>query len=71
MTMTARLKIEDISEGPAPISVLTSAKVEDGSLICNTEGGLSYVEVKFLFDADEVPFEIGQELTTLTGHFST
>lgn len=71
MTMSARLTIEDISEGPGPIDVLASAKTEDGSLTVNTEGSLSYVEVKFLFDGDEVPFQIGDTICTLTGHFNT
>ena len=70
MTMIATLTIEDISEGPAPIIVIASAKTEDGTLVCNTEGNLNYVEVKFLFASDSIPFKIGDVITTLHGHFS-
>lgn len=71
MTMSAVLTVEDVSDGPAPITVIASARTEDGTLSCNTEGSLNYVEVKFLFDDDEVPFKVGDTITTLTGHFST
>lgn len=69
MTISANLTIEDISEGPAPINVLASAKVEDGSLSSDPGSGLTYVEVKFLFDLDEVPFKVG-DIIAIMGHSS-
>lgn len=67
MTFSARFKIDDVGEGPAPINVLAVAEVEDGSLTQNTEKARS-MELRILLDADETSLAIG-DVITVSGHF--
>lgn len=67
MTWSARFKVQDVSEGPAPIDVLAVASVDDGSLNQNTEKARS-MELKIVLDVDETSIKIGDEITG-TGHF--
>lgn len=69
MTWSARFKVEDVSDGPAPINVLAVARVEDGSLTQNTEKA-SVMELRVTIDADETALKIGDEITG-NGHFTS
>ena len=64
MTWFATLKVQDVSEGPAPIDVLA---VSD-NVTSNTEGKISGVEVKFKLDEDQTAIKIGDEIA-VSGHF--
>jgi hypothetical protein len=68
MTFTARFKVQDVGEGPAPINVLAVASVEDGTLTTNTEKARS-MELRIVIDADETSLAEGDELYC-NGHFS-
>ncbi len=69
MTFTARFKVHDVSDGPAPIDVLAVAEVEDGSLTQNTEKARS-MELRIVIDADETSLSEGDTLH-VTGHFNS
>lgn len=68
MTWTAKFRIQDVSDGPAPIDVLAVASVEDGTLNQNTEHARS-MELRIQIDADETNLKVGDELNGW-GHFS-
>lgn len=68
MTFTARFKVDDVGDGPAPINVLAVASVEDDTLTQNTEKARQ-MELHILLDADETSLAIGDEIT-VTGHFT-
>ena len=68
MTFSARFKVQDVGEGPAPINVLAVAEVEDGSLTQNTEKAHS-MELHILIDADETTIAVGDTITA-SGHFT-
>lgn len=67
MTFQARFKVQDVSEGPAPINVLAVAEVDDGTLTQNTEKA-STMELRVLIDADETTIKVGDTITA-SGHF--
>ncbi len=67
MTWSAKFKVQDVSEGPAPINVLAVANVEDGSLVQNTEHARS-MELRIVLDTDETRVAVGDEITGW-GHF--
>ncbi len=69
MTFTARFKVQDVGEGPAPINVLATAEVEDGTLTQNTEKARS-MELRIVIDADETAVKVG-DVITATGHFTS
>lgn len=69
MTWTARFKVEDVGEGPAPINILAVARVEDGTLIQNTEHA-TVMELNILLDVNETSIKIGDEITG-SGSFSS
>lgn len=66
MTWTAKFKIQDVSDGPAPIDVLAAA--EGNAIVSNTEGGIRSMELRIQLDADETRLQIGDEITA-SGHF--
>ncbi len=68
MTWTARFKVQDVTDGPRPISVLATASVEDGTLTQNTEKA-SRMELRVVLDTDETTIRLGDEWFA-TGHFS-
>lgn len=67
MTFSARFKIQDVSDGPAPIDVLAVASVEEETLTVNTEKAKS-MELRIVLDADETTLAEGDEIT-VSGHF--
>ncbi len=67
MTWSAKFKVEDVGDGPAPINVLVVARVEDGSLIQNTEK-VTAMALNILLDSDETSIKIGDEIIG-NGHF--
>lgn len=67
MTWSARFKVEDVSDGPAPINVCAVARVEDGSLTMNTENA-TVMELNIVLDANETQIKIGDEIIG-NGHF--
>lgn len=69
MTWSARFKVQDVSDGPAPIDVIAVASVEDGSLNQNTEKASS-MELRIQLDTDETSIKIGDEITG-SGHFTS
>lgn len=69
MTWSAKFKVQDVSDGPAPIDVLAVASVEDGSLTQNTEKARS-MELRIVIDADETAVKVGDEISGY-GHFTT
>lgn len=69
MTFQARFKVQDVSDGPAPINVLAVAEVEDGSLTQNTEKARS-MELRIVVDADETAVKVG-DVITASGHFAS
>lgn len=69
MTFTARFKVQDVSDGPAPIDVLAVASVDDGTLTQNTEKARS-MELRIVIDADETAVKVGDTMT-VNGHFTT
>ncbi len=69
MTWQAKFKVEEVSEGPAPITVFAVASVVDGSLVQNTEKALT-MELHVVLDADETTIKSGDEITG-SGHFSS
>lgn len=84
MTWSATFKVEDVSEGPAPIAVLAVARADEQRettdsngntvtvprIMSNTEGKIRAIEVKFVIDADETSLRIGDEFYA-SGHFSS
>lgn len=68
MTFSARFKVQDVGDGPAPIDVLAVAEVEDGSLTQNTEKARS-MELRIQIDADETTIKVGDTITA-QGHFT-
>lgn len=69
MTWSAKFKVQDVSEGPAPIDVIAVASVDDGSLVQNTEKASS-MELRIRIDADETMLKPGDVITG-SGHFSS
>lgn len=69
MTFSARFKVQDVSDGPAPIDILAVAEVEDGSLTQNTEKAQS-MELRIQIDADETVVKVG-DVITASGHFTS
>lgn len=69
MTWQAKFKVQDVSDGPAPIDILAVASVEDGSLIQNTEHATS-MELRIVLDTDETQIKVGDEITG-SGHFTS
>lgn len=69
MTWSAKFKVQDVSEGPAPIDVIAFASVDDGSLNQNTEKARS-MELKIVLDTDETDIKIGDEISG-SGHFTS
>jgi hypothetical protein len=67
MTFSARFKVQDVGEGPAPIDVIAVASVEDGTLTQNTERARS-MELRIQLETDETTLAEGQEIV-VTGHF--
>lgn len=68
MTFSARFKVQDVGDGPAPINVLAVAEVGDGSLTQNTEKARS-MELHILIDADETTIKAGDTIA-VSGHFT-
>lgn len=68
MTWSARFKVQDVGEGPAPIDVIAVASVEEGILNQNTEHASS-LELRIRIDADETQIKVGDTLTG-SGHFT-
>lgn len=66
MTWSARFKVQDVSDGPAPIDVLAIAEGDD--VTSNTEGPIRSIELKLVIDADETGIAVGDEISA-TGHF--
>lgn len=64
MTFSARMKIQDVGQGPAPIDVLA---VNDGEVTSNTEGPITSLEVRFQLGADATGLRAGDGFT-ITGH---
>ncbi len=69
MTWQAKFKVQDVSNGPAPINVLAVASVDDGSLVQNTEKATS-MELVIVLDVNETSIKPGDEITG-SGHFSS
>jgi hypothetical protein len=71
MTWSAKLKVQDVSDGPAPIDVLAVATAEDGddAIISNTEGKIRAIELRIQLDADETTVQVGDEIRA-SGHFT-
>lgn len=67
MTFSGKFKIQDVSNGPAPIDILAVAEVEDGSLSQNTEKARS-MELHVVIDSDETKLKIG-DFININGHF--
>jgi hypothetical protein len=67
LTFTAKFKVEDVGEGPAPIDVLAVARVEDDTLTQNTEKAKT-MELRIQLDTDETALKIGDEIP-VNGHF--
>jgi hypothetical protein len=66
MTWSAKFKVQDVGDGPAPIDVLAAA---DGEyIISNTEGPIRSMELRIQLDADETRLKVGDEITA-SGHF--
>lgn len=80
MTWSAWVEVADVSEGPAPITVLAVANAGETcdpygagqgapTLISNTEGKIRSIEVRFVFDEDDPPLAVG-DLLHVSGHFA-
>lgn len=69
MTFTARFKVEDVGDGPAPIDIEAIAAVEDGTLTQNTEKA-RLMRLSIQLEADETSISIGDTIT-VTGHFTS
>lgn len=69
MTWSARFKVTEVGDGPAPIKVRAVASVEDGSLSQNTERATA-MELHVRLDADETSLAVGDEITG-SGHFQS
>jgi hypothetical protein len=68
MTWNARFKVTEVSDGPAPIAVVATASVEDGTLNQNTEHA-QRMELRIELDADETQIKVGDEIPGY-GHFT-
>lgn len=69
MTWSGKLRVQDVSDGPAPIDVLAAANVEDGDPITsNTEGAIVGMELKLRLNADTTNIKVGDEIY-VSGHF--
>lgn len=64
MTFSARMKVQDVGQGPAPIDVLA---VNDGEVLSNTEGTITGIEVRLQLGTDATGIRAGDGFT-ITGH---
>jgi hypothetical protein len=65
MTWSANLRVEDVSDGPAPIDVLD---FEQPEIISNTEGKIKSLELKIVLDEDSTTLKPGDRIS-VNGHF--
>jgi hypothetical protein len=69
MTWSARLTVQDVSDGPAPIDILAAANADDaGAVVSNTEGKIRSLELRVQLDEDSTNIKVG-DVITATGHF--
>lgn len=66
MTWHANATVQDVSDGPSPITITATA--ESADIGSNTEGKIQSVEIKFVLGVDAVPLKVGDNLY-IGGHF--
>jgi hypothetical protein len=67
VTWSAKFRIQDVSDGPAPIDILAVA--EGDAIIANTEGPIRSMELRMQIDADQTALKAGDEISA-HGHFT-